>query len=226
MGVLLICFPDLAAASEALAEQVADRLREILAQQARASLALPGGTTPGLFLRSLGEKPVDWHRVTVLPGDERFVPVDDPRSNENQIRTLFAPARDGRCEMLTLRGSASAPEEAARDACERLRAWGTVDIAVFGMGSDGHIASLFPGDRAGIWTGAGDAPVISTTAPDGSRRLSLAPSAILAARHAMLLVSGAEKRAVIEKAEQAGPLEALPVRLLLRRKLVIFSADK
>lgn len=225
MGALLIRFPDLAAASEALAEQVADRLRDLLAKQPRASLALPGGTTPGLFLEALGAKPVEWSRVTVLPGDERFVSLDDPRSNERQIRALFAPARDGRCEMLSLRGSALTPEKAAMEAGVRLAALGTLDIAVFGMGNDGHIASLFPGDRASTWSEAGDEPVIATLASDGSARLTLSLSAILAARFAMLLISGAEKQVVIEEAARPGPVEALPVRLLLGRSTAIFSAD-
>ncbi|HRE20484.1 MAG TPA: 6-phosphogluconolactonase [Rhabdaerophilum sp.] len=223
--MLLIRFPSLAAASETLAERVADRLREVLARQAHASLALPGGTTPGLFLKSLGAKPVDWRRVIVLPGDERFVPLDDPRSNERQIRTLFAPVRDGLCDLLSLRGQASSPEEAARNASMRLREAGAVDIAVFGMGSDGHVASLFPGDVARAWVEAGDDPVIPTNAPDGSRRLSLSRSAILAARVVMLLVSGPEKQAIIEEAQRPGSPEVLPIRLLLGRPLTVFSAE-
>ncbi len=225
MGTLLLRFPNLAVASDALAEQVADRLREILAKQARANLALPGGTTPGLFLQALGAKPVEWSRVTVLPGDERFVALQDPRSNERQIRMLFAPAREGRCDMFTLRGSASTPEEAAADASARLAALGAIDIAVFGMGDDGHIASLFPGDRAGTWSGSSDEPVIATAASDGSLRLSLSPSAILAAQHAMLLVAGQEKLAVIDEAKCPGGREVLPVRLLLGRALTVFFAE-
>lgn len=225
MGMVMIRFPDLAAASETLADQVAGRLNEVLARQERASLALPGGTTPGLFLQALGKRPVDWHRVTVLPGDERFVPPDDPRSNERQIRALFGPARDGLCEVLSLRGEAEAVEVAAREASARLAMLMPTDVAVFGMGADGHIASLFPGEAAASWIGERHEPIIPTVAADGSRRLSLSPSAILATRFVMLLVAGEEKRDAIKTASRDGALETLPVRLLLRRDVTVFSAE-
>lgn len=223
--MLMIRFPTLSAASEALADRVAACIHEVLAGQPRACLALPGGTTPGLFLRALGERPVDWRRVTVLPGDERFVPLDDLRSNERQIRLLFAPARDGACDVLSLRGDAATSAAAAASASARLKAAGLPDIAIFGMGDDGHIASLFPGAGAGAWRAEPGEPVIPAVAPDGSPRLSLSPSAILAVRSVMLLISGADKQRIIEQASCQGPIERLPVRLLLQRDVAVFSSE-
>ena len=219
-------FPNLASASEALAEQVATCLRERLMGQPRASLALPGGSTPGLFLRALGAIPLDWDRITVLPGDERFVAITDPASNEGQIRALFPPVRNGCCAMVSLRGESASPDVAAEMASMRIASILPLDIAVFGMGEDGHIASLFPGEAAADWQRADEASVISTSAPDGSRRLSVSPGAILAAGARFLLISGRRKCEVLALAANPGPIEELPVRLLLTSETSIIIASE
>ncbi len=91
-GFLLHEHGDLAAASEALADWVASAIIRQLAQQDRASIALPGGSTPGLFLAALSRQALPWDRITLLPTDERFVPADHPRSNERMMRAALAPA--------------------------------------------------------------------------------------------------------------------------------------
>ena len=89
MQPVLHRFDSHAAASTALAGRVAADLRDAVALRREASLAVPGGTTPGEFLTALAGQPVDWSRVTVLPTDERWVASDHPRSNAALIdRTL------------------------------------------------------------------------------------------------------------------------------------------
>ncbi|MCZ8185695.1 MAG: 6-phosphogluconolactonase [Beijerinckiaceae bacterium] len=207
--------PDLATASARLAELVAARLSIVLARQDRATLALPGGTTPLLFLDALGRHDLPWNRIVALPGDERFVPPDDLQSNERQIRTHFAPVGDHRCTFVSLRGRAETPEAAAAQACADPALARPVDLVICGMGSDGHIASLFPGMPAleGV---VGTHPAVIATHPSGlAPRLTLSPTALLGAGWRALLFAGPAKQAVFSRACRDGPVSELPVRLLL-----------
>ncbi len=186
-------FATLADASEALAEAVAIRLRALLAGQGRASLAVPGGTTPARFLAALGTCDLAWDKVTLLPTDERFVAADDPASNERMIRTHFAPLREGRVGFLSFHGRGQDIEAAAAALASDLASQPPLDLVISGMGTDGHIA-----------------------APPGlPPRLSLSPARLAGAGWASLLVSGAQKEAVLKAAlDRSVPL---PVDILIDR---------
>ena len=156
------------------------RLRALLAQQERVLIAVPGGTTPGPFLAALGETPLDWARVTLMPTDERFVAPDDAASNERMLRERFRPLTEGRCGFVSFHGYGSDLEAAASSLCAHVATLPPLDILVSGMGADGHIASLFPGDQA-LEPGCPDSG-IAIARPDGhTPRLSLSPARLLGA---------------------------------------------
>lgn len=204
-------FATLADASEALAEAVAIRLRVLLAGHGRASLAVPGGSTPARFLAALGDHDLAWDKVTLLPTDERFVAADDGASNERMLRAQFAPLRDGRVGFLSFHGRGGDIDAAASALAGELAQMPALDLLVSGMGTDGHIASLFPGEEAGFHA----APDIAIAHPPGlPPRLSLSPARLAGAGWASLLVAGPEKEAVLKPATARSPL---PVDLLLDR---------
>lgn len=207
-------FATLADASEALAEAVAIRLRALLAGQGRASLAVPGGTTPARFLAALGTREMAWENVTLLPTDERFVAADDEASNERMIRAQFAPLHEGRVGFLSFHDHGSDIEAAAAALASELASLPPLDLVVSGMGSDGHIASLFPGEEA-RFEALPDSGICIAMPPGLPPRLSLSPARLAGAGWASLLVSGAQKEAVLKAApDRASPL---PVDLLLGR---------
>ena len=207
-------FATLADASEALAKAVAIRLRALLAGQGRASLAVPGGTTPARFLAALGEIDLAWEKVTLMPTDERFVAADDEASNERMIREQFAPLREGKVAYLSFHGHGSDIESAAAVLCAELAEAPPLDLLVSGMGTDGHLASLFPGAES-AFSAAPDSGIVVARPPGLPPRLSLSPARLSGAGWASLLVSGAVKEAVLKTApERAAPL---PVDLLLAR---------
>jgi 6-phosphogluconolactonase len=208
-------FPDLTTASDALAADIAERLTAILATRPTVSLALPGGRSPAHFLETLGAADLPWERVTVLPGDERFVAPDDPLSNEGQIRALFAPLRDGCCRFVSLRGTAATPEAAAREAATDPVFAMPLDIIVCGMGEDGHIASLFPGSKALAMPPDVSEPVIATRSPAGQPRLTLSPAIMRKAGYRAVLFSGPEKAAILDRAIAGAAIGQLPVGLLI-----------
>jgi 6-phosphogluconolactonase len=198
----LTVFDDWTSLGTHLALRARTILDNAIAQRGRAVLALSGGRTPNHYLPSLRAQPLPWDRTIVTLIDERFVPVDHPQSNEGLAR------RHGFDPCHGLRGTAPAPERAASEASEQLAAialpW---DMAIYGLGEDGHIASLFPGLPL-----SADAPLcLATRAPDGSDRLSMSPTALTRFGHPLLVIGGASKRRVLDRAEA----EDLPVRLLL-----------
>jgi len=207
-------FASLAEASEALAEAVAVRLQALLAGQARALLAVPGGTTPARFLAALGQRDLPWDRITLMPTDERFVGADDVASNERMIRAHFAPLAEERASFISFHGHGSDIEAAAAALCASLAELPPLDLVVSGMGTDGHIASLFPGAEASF-DAALDSGIVVARPPGLPPRLSLSPQRLIGAGWASLLVSGDVKEAVLKAAsERRSPL---PVDMLIGR---------
>lgn len=207
-------FETLADASEALAETVSVRLRAVLAERGSALLAVPGGTTPAKFLAALGQHALDWEKVTLLPTDERFVATDDPASNERMMRASFAPLREGRARFLSFHGRGETLEAAATAIAAELAGLPPIDLLVSGMGTDGHVASLFPGEPATAMTD----PALHALAahPEGlPARISLSPARLLGAGWAALLVAGAEKAQTLTTAQELPG--AYPVGLMLDR---------
>lgn len=207
-------FATLADASEALAEAVSVRIGTLLSERGRASLVVPGGTTPARFLADLGRRDLPWEQVTLLPTDERFVAPDDPESNERMLRQQFAPLAEERVRFLSFHGHGSDIEAAAAVLSAQLAELPPLDLVVSGMGGDGHIASLFPGAEASFLT-VPDSGIVVARPPGLPPRLSLSPARLTGAGWAGLLIAGAVKEAVIAEAPQRS--RPLPVDLLLGR---------
>lgn len=207
-------FETLVDASEALAEAVAIRLAAAIAERGSALLAIPGGTTPARFLKALGAQDLAWDKVTLLPTDERFVAPDDAASNERMIREAFAPLRDGAAGFVSFHNAGDDLGAAARSLDGVLARLPAIDILVSGMGADGHIASLFPGDDAAA--GAADDVHAVAAQPAGlPPRISLSPARLRSAGWAALLIAGSEKEETLKAAQELPG--GYPVGILLRR---------
>jgi 6-phosphogluconolactonase len=129
-------------------EDVPAAFCSVLASCAPRTLALSGGGTAERCYTALREAGgIEWEDLTVLFGDERWVPVDDPDSNEGVARRVLldhVPVR----AIHSLRG-AGVDLTAAADAYDALIAsLGRIDVIHLGLGPDGHTASLFPGNAA------------------------------------------------------------------------------
>lgn len=207
-------FETLADASEALAEAVAVRLRALVVEQGRALVAVPGGTTPSRFLAALGAHELPWESITLMPTDERFVAPGDQASNERMIRAAFAPLREGRTPFVSFHNAGDDLAAAAASLDRVLKGLAPLDLVVSGMGVDGHIASLFPGETAALAAPA-SVHAIAASPPDLPPRLSLSPARLLGAGHVALLISGREKDEVLASAVELPA--AFPVGLLLSR---------
>jgi len=212
-------FPTTAAAAEAGAYGIARQLSDALRTRGRASLVATGGRSPGPVFDRLRAAPgIDWARVVVTLSDERCTGQDDPACNAMGVRARLLTGAAAKAHFLPLW---PAPEPAA------LAAMLPFDAVMLGMGEDGHIASLIPGDP-GLAAGldpASSALTVSVPAGLGKPplpRISLTLSALLQARAIFLLVAGEAKREMIAQAAAGAdlPVTALisqarvPVRVL------------
>lgn len=195
-------FPKLGAASQALADWVGAELSRSIARHGGASIALPGGSTPGAFLIALAKLDLPWKHITLMPTDERLVPADHPRSNERMMMTCLAPALANGASWKSF-----APDGPVADA-DRFAAgieaaitpFLPLSVVVLGMGDDGHIASLFPGDER-LAEPVYRWPAVVAAHPRGLEpRLSLSPPVLRGAGRIALLFSGARKQRVFAEA--------------------------
>ncbi|MBX3428440.1 MAG: 6-phosphogluconolactonase [Hyphomonadaceae bacterium] len=195
----------------AVALHIAEALKTGISERGAACAALSGGSTPEPAYRLLAAMPLDWPRVTFALVDERFVPPTDPASNEALLRRSLARATSGGATLLPMY-EASTPEGAASRA-NTPYAGQTIDLALMGMGADGHTASWFP-QSPDLGAALHDArTVIAVTAKGAagsSERLTLTRSALAQAKRIALLITGAEKRALLEdRSRQPLPVDDL-----------------
>lgn len=206
-------FPDAEALAQALANAVADDLRDAIAVRARAALVLSGGTTPRTLLRTLAQCELDWSRVTITLADERWVPSDDARSNERLLREALFVDAAASARFVPLRRETPTPEDASATVDADIARIGLpFDGVVLGMGLDGHTASLFPdGDRiASALDARGTSYVSPMRSPGaGEPRMTLTLPALVATRHLVLHIEGIDKRRVYESLDANSPLGAV-----------------
>ncbi len=211
-------FEGLEVCARAVSDALGDDLVSSIASRGKASVAVSGGRTPRIVFQFLAARTLAWDNIFVTLTDERWVETDHADSNEKQTRDFLLQGNAKKACFTGMKTSHATPE-AGLKACEERFADMPMplDVVYLGMGSDGHIASLFPGSKA---LSQASGLCAATFAGDGRLRMSLSPDTLLSARHLILMFSGAENRAVYEAAKLPGPIIDLPVRLLLQQNRV------
>jgi 6-phosphogluconolactonase len=184
-------YPD----AERLAVAAATIVAETLRSSPALRLVLTGGTTPKRCYALLAAMELSWARATVLFGDERCLPPLDPETNfqiasEALLRTA-CPAT-----VYRIPGELG-PDEAAA-AYEPIVAAAPLDLVLLGIGTDGHTASLFPGNDALRATGyvAG----VRNAAKPPPERVTLTLRALGEAKRVIILAAGADKKDAVRRA--------------------------
>jgi len=171
-------------------EHVPQAFAELVAAESPRSVALSGGDTARHAYELLAVADVEWGAVDVYFGDERWVPIDDPDSNEGMARHTFLDQVEPYA-IHSMRRAGDTADDAAIAYGRLVRAAPPIGLVHLGLGPDGHTASLFPGSPAL----AEDHHFVVVNADDSHPhpRLTFTYPALASARLIVFTVAGAEK---------------------------------
>ena len=205
--------------ADAVAGDVGFIIESALDARDAALIALPGGKTPLPVYPKLAERKLNWKRVTIIPTDDRLVPMDSELSNIRALAQAFLP-QGARVFPIATTIEDYKLAGGAADARLQDLPW-PPDLVWLGMGSDGHTASIFNGPDL---QDALEAPkarraigVMPDPMPDEApvARVTLTRASILSARTLLITVMGADKRELLEGAIADGHSSKLPIGRVL-----------
>jgi 6-phosphogluconolactonase len=224
--------PDAGSVATAVAGELLSRLADAQAAGNDPQVALTGGGIADAVHRELARlspaSGVDWSRVVVWWGDERFVARDSDDRNAKGAREAFLDSV-GATQVHEMPSTEDAPDvdaaATAYAATVREHGAGEFDVVMLGLGPDGHVASLFPGhpalDAAGIAVGVTGSP------KPPPQRVSLTFAALNRARSVWFLVSGGTKgEAVAAALAPEGDLHDIPARGVSGREETVWFVDR
>ncbi len=179
------------------------KITEAIAERDQFTIALSGGSTPKPLYEKLAQADLPWEKIHIFWGDERYVPVTHPDSNEGMTRRAWldhVPMPPENIHPMPTAAGDPAVDAAAYDAT--LQAFfqtapgefPAFDVMLQGMGDDGHTASLFPHTAA---LNVRDRRV-TVGEKDGQPRLTITAPLINQAHTVIFLVSGANKRSALQ----------------------------
>ena len=183
------------------------------------SCALSGGATALIFLSALRNASVDWQRMTLFWADERAVPPDDPESNYGLAdRMLLSPLGARAPRAIRMPADTSSLEQASLwydDVLSKELQNRPLDLAILGVGEDGHVCALFPGHQALQQDELRTVAMEDAPKPP-RRRLSLTLRFVLQTRRIWLIVIGQRKLPVLHAAiNKTNP--STPLAILMRQ---------
>lgn len=204
----------------------AERLIALVDSSERPSICLTGGTSPIPLYKLLGGEPyasrIPWSRVHWFIGDERFVPPNDPLSNMGTARRLLLDGRAPRTNIHVVRTVDVDLDDAALSYEKELQVfYGSdalntaiplFDLVLLGLGADGHVASLFPGQQALTVMDRWVVPVPKAGLEPFVPRISLTLAALASSREILFQVAGVAKKGIAARAMRETDLPAHRVR--------------
>lgn len=200
-------FPSAEAVRNNAVEVICRAADEAIARHGIFRLVLAGGTTPQAIYGALADVSAQWAKWQIWFGDERCLPPEHPERNSRMARLTWLdrvaiPAAQINAipAELGAKAGATAYAEALRDIPE-------FDLVLLGLGEDGHVASLFPGQAWGADADAPAALAVFDAPKPPPERISLSARRLAWARRVLFVVTGATKRDAVAR-WRAG--EALP----------------
>lgn len=198
---------DAPAVARAAAKFVAEQARQAIAERGRFVVAFSGGSTPWQMLRDLADEAVAWPNVYVVQVDERIAPAGDADRNLTHLReSLLSHAALPEQHLCAMPVEADDLTAAAAAYAQRLHAVAgspiVLDLVHLGLGSDGHTASLVPGDPV---LDLQDRDVALSNVYQGRQRMTLTYPILNRARQVLWLVTGDSKVEMLRRLRRADP---------------------
>lgn len=206
--------------ADALSGDIQFIIESAIEARGGAVIALAGGKTPVAAYEKLARAKLEWKRVTIIPGDERVVPLGDALSNVTMLAKIFLPLG---ARVMPIVPQATSDYKAAGRSADALMQdlhW-PLDLCLLGVGGDGHTASIFPGpDYDEALNGPKERRMLGVM-PDPLPpeapvpRVTLSRAAIIGSAAVMIAATGAAKKKVLEDAIAQGPSSAYPIGRVL-----------
>ena len=199
-----------------VAAKISSALITALDGRETITFAVPGGTTPGPILEKLSEFYLDWARVNVILGDERWVPHSHERSNTRLIMQTLFKNEAKKARFIPMYADFASPEEGILHINKDIEPALPLSVALLGMGADMHTASLFPGSKNLGLALSKDAPNVVAVSASGipEPRVSLTARVLNSSQEKHLVFFGVDKKRVLDEAMFLDPLSA-PVSAVL-----------
>jgi 6-phosphogluconolactonase len=215
--------PDARTAARAAAKYIADKARQAIAERGQFIVAFSGGGTPWQMLRDLAGDAVPWKNVYVVQVDERVAPDGDSDRNLTHLReSLLSQTPLPPEQIFAMPVEADDLLAAAASYNQTLRAIAgsppVLDLVHLGLGSDGHTASLVPGDPV---LDVDDRDVALTGVYQGHRRMTLTFSVLNRARDILWLVAGESKLDMLQRLR--GGDKTIPAGRVLQTNAIILT---
>lgn len=224
-------FESKAALQAAAADWLADALADAIARRGSAVFMGSGGRTPGPIYESLSQAPIDWARVQIGLCDERWVDVDHPASNGAMMERTLIQNKAADATYVPMKIEGADPFNAVDEVNELYLDASLTDVMLLGMGPDAHTLSWFAGGRGyedaidpdtTSIVAAVEAIESEVTGPN-LLRMTLTQPCVAYARKVLLLITGADKRAVFESAPEEAPVSLM--RRAAGSALTVFYCD-
>ncbi len=213
-------YDDAGELADAVAGDIQFVIESALDARGSAVIALAGGKTPFPAYEKLARAKLDWKKVTIIPGDERIVPLGDSLSNVTALAKIFLPKG---ARVMPVVPEATKDYKAAGRSADALMQdlhW-PLDFCLLGVGGDGHTASIFPGpDFDEALSGPKERRMLGVM-PDPLppeapvARVTLSRAAIGSSKALMVILTGADKRKVLEQAIEQGDASRYPIGRVL-----------
>jgi 6-phosphogluconolactonase len=213
-------FDDMKTLAGEVAGDIGFIIEKAIETNGKAELALPGGQTPQPILEVLAKRDFDWSKVRVFPTNERIVDTGSEYSNYEMLERILGPTGATVTPLLDHNQHWST-KEAGQSADARLAGFSwPVDLVWLGMGEDGSTASIFPNQmddaihapKARRAIGVTPDPMPADAPVD---RVTMTRGALISAHTMIVTLSGAKKKAMLEKAIEDGPLSSIPIGRVL-----------
>jgi 6-phosphogluconolactonase len=209
-------FGSAAEMAEQAAGDIAFVIESAIGAHGGARIALPGAEASEALRSALVKRTdIDWPKVTLVPTDDRLVPLADARSSYRRLQDWFG-AKGAEIVSLVDEAALDDHREAGRlaDARLSLLPW-PLDLAWLGVGEQGEVAAMLPGpDLEAALSGPRERRAVAVGG-GADARITLTAAALATARAVMIVLAGGDRRRLVEQAIREGPLSARPVGRLL-----------